>query len=179
MEGWLYVASQITTSPPGSASADPDFHATVVQISREMGIIRQLIAERKLEIVHNNLEITVTRMSLLAAMINGHRRMLDFLSFELQTLGLRPYSHDFSHSRAAIAAADLKSVLNSLELPDNLSVSEKVAAFTKAYDKFCGFADQDEKKFSKNTLTAYLELYNNFAALKKQLLDDGYFSLNL
>ena len=177
MESWLHVASQITSDPPDKVAADSDFHAVIVQISRDMGSIRQQILQRQLDNVHNQLEICVSRMSLLAAMINGHPRMQDFLRFELLVLGLRPHLQFFDTLKAAILSADFGSVIRDLGLPESPQINERVVALKNCYLTLSDRASADLHNFSPSTQTAYLALYSEFYELKKLLLAEKYFIL--
>jgi hypothetical protein len=175
MDSWLYVAAQITSNPPGKAAEDAAFSSLLVDISRDIGFVRQQIAARQLEDVHDRLEICVSRMSLLAAMIDGNQRMKQFLAFELLLLGLRPLPQLFEQSRDAIADADLIAVLANLDLPQTAEIKEKAAFLADNFARFKDLASADSKAFSRHTLTTYLTLYNEFSALKKLLLAEKYF----
>lgn len=175
MDSWLYVASQITSNPPGSATADPGFHATVVNISRELGLIRQQLSRRELDHVHDQLEICVSRISLLAAMISGHQPMKDFLGFELLTLERRPQRQSFASSQAEIVATEFVKVLDGLNLPDTGAVAEKVTSLKHLFEKFRSSVSNDRSTFSRSSMATYLEIYNEFSALKKLLLAENYF----
>ncbi|EKD84116.1 MAG: hypothetical protein ACD_39C00232G0001 [uncultured bacterium] len=175
MESWLYVASQITSNPPGAAADNNDFHPVIVLISRDLGSIRQQILQRQLEDVHDQLEICVSRMSLLAAMINGHLRMRDFLRFELLILSLRPKSRSFVPGRDMILSSDFLTVLDSLGLHESPAVMEKVALLKKLFLVLRDTVSADQNRFSTATLTSYLALYNEFAEFKKLLLSEKYF----
>ncbi|MBU1107062.1 MAG: hypothetical protein KKB51_10370 [Candidatus Riflebacteria bacterium] len=177
MESWLYVASQITSNPPGQAAGDPDFHAVIVQISRDLGSIRQKILQRQLDDVHDQLEVCVSRMSLLAAIINGHQRMRDFLRFELLVLTLRPCSRLFESRKVAIISSDFILVLTSLDLPESLQVIEKIASLKSLYQTLSDRTYADQNCFNAVTQTAYLALYNEFSVLKKLLVAEKYFNL--
>lgn len=177
MDIWLYVAAQITSNPPGNAGSDSGFQPLIVQISRDLGSVRQQIAARQLEGVHDRLEITVSRMSLLAAIMNGHRIMREFLEFEQLILCLRPMLQPFAASRAAVADADFNAALDRLKLPETEEVFAKKELLKKHFAAFAESVGQDEKAFSKNTLTAYLALYNDLSAMKKTLLAVSYFAI--
>jgi hypothetical protein len=175
MESWLYVATQITSDPPGSATGDIEFNPLLVKISRDLGTVRQLLAGRQSDDVHDRLELCVSRMSLLAAIINGNTSMREFLSFELLLLGLRPLPLSFAASRAAIALADFNAALDNLKLPQTPEVKEKTVLLKTIFANLQDSAAADGNAFSKKTLTSYLTLYNEFSALKKILLADKYF----
>jgi len=175
MDSWLYVASQITSYPPGKASGDLDFQSVVVQISRELGSIRQQIMQRELDDVHDRLEICVTRMSLLAAIINGHRRMIDFLRFELVLLNLRPKPRSFATCRDAIIASDFLAVLAGLGLPESPQITSKISIMKALFVAMRDSATSDQQRFGTATLTGYLNLYNEFSEFKKILLAEKYF----
>lgn len=177
MESWLYIVSQISSNPPGHAGEDPDFHDTIVSISRDLGHVRQQLMQRQLDGVHDRLEICVSRMSLLAAMINGHQRMKDFLRFELLTLGFRPIESEFALCKNAILTFDYDADINHLALTDSLEVVERVLALRSAFAALQKNVEAETQVFGKATLTAYLTLYNEFSALKKQLLTEKYFSI--
>lgn len=176
MESWLYVASQITSNPPGHAATDQDFHSVIVQISRELGNIRQKIASRELDNVHDRLEMCVTRMSLLAAMINGHHRMIDFLRLELVVLSLRPVTRLFEPVRASIIASDFLLLLESTGLQEFQPAQERVNSLTKLFVVLRDSATSDQKHFSTASLTGYLSFYHEFMELKKFLLSAKYFN---
>ncbi|KAF1080898.1 MAG: hypothetical protein GQF41_2712 [Candidatus Rifleibacterium amylolyticum] len=175
MDSWLYVAAQITSNPPGQAAEDAGFSSLLVDISRDLGFVRQQIAARQLEDVHDRLEICVSRMSLLAAMINGNQRMKQFLGFEILLLGLRPLPLFFEQSRNAIANADFITALTGLNLPETVDIKEKAASLADNFKRLKESASADGGAFSRQTLTAYLTLYNEFSAMKKLLLAEKYF----
>jgi len=176
MESWLYVASQITSNPPGQAATDPDFHSVIVQISRELGNIRQQIARRELDNVHDRLEMCVTRMSLLAAMINGHHRMIYFLRLELAVLNLRPVISLFEPVRESIIASDFLSMLAGAGLQKFQPAKERVNSLKKFFVVLRDSATSDQKRFSTASLTGYLSFYHEFMELKKLLLSEKYFN---
>jgi len=175
MESWLYVASQITTNPPGQASGKSGFNSLIVEISRELGNIRQQIARRELEDVHDRLEVCVTRMSLLAAMIDGNHRMSDFLRLELVVLGLRPVARLFEQGREALLTSDLPTMLADLQLTGSQLVIDKIAVLRELAVALRNSVQSDQKRFATATLTGYLLLYQEFAALKRLLLAEKYF----
>ncbi len=175
MESWLYVASQITSNPPGRAAGDAEFNPLLVKISRDLGAVRQQLTGRQIDDVHDRLEICVSRMSLLAAIINGNVSMRKFIGFELLLLGLRPQPMFFADSRAAIAAADFNATIDKLELPQTHEIIEKSALLKTVFADLQNSAAADVNTFSKRTLTSYLSLYNEFSALKKILLAGRYF----
>ncbi len=176
MDLWLHVAAQITSNPPGNAGSDSGFHPLITQISRDLGTVRQQIVARQMEVVHDRLEICVSRMSLLASIITGHKRMREFLEFELLVLGLRPLLQSFEESRAAVVATDFAAALASLNLPETSDINDQAFALKKQFATFRDSFADDQKAFSNATLTSYLALYNEFSALKKLLLAAKYFS---
>lgn len=176
MESWLYIASQITSNPPGHAGEDPDFHETIVSISRDLGNIRQQLLQRQLDDVHDCLEICVSRLSLLAAMINDHQLMKDFLRFELLTLGLRPIVSDFASCKKAILAVDYGAAINKLVLPGSTEIAMRISALEITFAALHKNVEIETETFGRATLTAYRAFYNEFAALKMLLLAEKYFN---
>lgn len=176
MESWLYIASQITTNPPGHAAEDPDFHDTIVSISRDLGNVRQLLLQRQLDDVHDCLEICVSRMSLLAAMINGNQCMKNFLRFELLTFSFRPIVPDSAAWRHALLTVDYDAAINRLALPESAEIAARILPLKIAFAALRKNVEAEPKILGKSNLSVYLAFYNEFSALKKQLLAEKYFN---
>lgn len=54
--------------------------------------------EDDMTLIHETLEATTTRISLVSAVINGHEKMRKFLAVELAIFSLRPFFNDLAES---------------------------------------------------------------------------------
>lgn len=166
---WVYIVTLITSSP-STYSASDVYMPIVTKISQELGRIRRLLNDRKLEHVHGLLELSVARLSLLSALIvNGPDNIRHFIELEILIFGSRPgVSSDID-----ICIERFNSLLKILDLPEKEEVTNK---FNDVRVKLKSFLKTDINDNAVKTMLAYQNLYNSFVSAKQLLLSTGYFT---
>jgi len=166
---WLYVASEITSSPPASAAEHPQFMSLLTQISRELGQVRRLIGDKKLETVHHFLEVSVARMSLLSAILaDAQPHINNFIEFEIALFATRPAPGP----NQRLSNSEFSAQLNGLNLPED---AETQSAATSLLQAFMAFDTAQESQNFLQAQIKYQEVYNRYVKLKRSLLDKGFF----
>ena len=95
MENWLQTATELTTL--STQNTDPGFapvSGLLMNISRDLGKVRRQLDEDDMTLIHETLEATITRISLVSAIMNDHQKMQKFLDIELAIFSLRPFFND-------------------------------------------------------------------------------------
>lgn len=175
MEAWLNIASQITLNYPGFASENADFNGYMIQIARDLGAVRRKLASQELENAHDILEVCVTRMSLLSAIINKQKKIREFLELELNILTLRPLNQEPAELKRSIENFDLPEKLACLQL-NKLSESKKFGAdLTSSFKTFYKSISVPGSKISTEVKIVYQKVLDEFIKLKHALLAAGYF----
>ena len=173
MQNWLQIASEITVNPPVEEKHKKDFSGLMIVISRDLGKIRKIMNVSGTPYVHENIEATITRISMLGALINNSEKTWDFLNIELVLYGPRPLFGELLKIRKATENIDIVNVLTPINTIDALK--SMITDLVTEYKIYQSLLKEETEKVSAKTLTKYQDCLNLFVKIKQQLLADKYF----
>ncbi len=177
MENWLQTATELTTLPPQSTGPD---HAPVsgllVNISRDLGKVRRQLDEDDMTLIHETLEATITRISLVSAVINGHEKMRKFLAVELAIFSLRPFFNDLAELQKLTGEKHLHKAIEEFRPFIAASETAELDQLAIMFTAFCDIPAGNEKLLPAVSLAAFQNMQNRFISFKQSLLNRNFFN---
>lgn len=173
MQNWLQIASEITVNPPVEEKHKKDFSDLMIIISRDLGKVRRIMNASGTPYIHENIEATITRISMLGAIINNSEKTWDFLTIELALYGPRPLFGELEKTRKATGDLEFANVLKPIENIENTKSMQ--SELVKEYRTYQTMLASETEKVSQKTFAKYQDCLNLFVKIKQQLLADKYF----
>ncbi len=168
MENWLSITSKVAGSEKSQGSD------LMIRISRDLGQIRRQLATADLEMIHENIEACITRVSLVCAILNNHQVMRQFLEMELDIFQLRPVANDQNRLRELMANCNLEKQLSEFEPGIASAAPKMVATLNESYQLLKESLEKPD--FEQQTTARLLQsLVNNYINFKKYLLNIDFF----
>lgn len=177
MENWLQTATELTTL--STQNTKPGFvpvSGLLMNISRDLGKVRRQLDEDDMTLIHETLEATITRISLVSAIINGHQKMQKFLDIELAIFSLRPFFNDRTELRKLTgenhlhkAGADFRPLIVASE-------AAELDRLDALFADFCTTLDTGENQLPASGLAKFQSLQNRFISFKQSLLNRQFFN---
>jgi hypothetical protein len=174
MEHWLYVASRITAEKLAPESKTDEFSNLMVAIAGDLGNVRRSLEKKNYDYLHEILEACITRMSLVAALMEKKSVVAVFLRFELEIYSLRPFFGEPDKLRVMSSESRFADRLHDLQ---GLVPPDAVAALANLGQQYERFADSLKKNDAvlDESHRMHVTLVNSFVQLKGKLIDSGFF----
>ncbi len=177
MENWLQTATELTTTAAQNAGPDSGkISGLLMSVSRDLGKVRRQLDEDDMTLIHETLEATITRISLMSAMINGHEKMRKFLAIELAIFSLRPFFNDLTELRKLTGKNLLQKANAEFRLLPAVSETAELERLDALFADFCSRLSTDEKQLPASGLAAFQSLQNYFINFKQSLLNRKFFN---
>ena len=180
MQHWLKIVVEL-----GSASMVPneykkDFVSILSEIAKDLGKVRKKLDENSLVNIHEILESSMTKISILGAQINNKVLILNFLKIELMVYrpGLYLDDHEIFIKTSEFELANLEEAIDKQKVNYSNKASDLANLFiieSKKYLKTVLAVKNKEVIWDKLAIS-YNDLKNSFVKMKQQLLNDGFFS---
>ena len=177
MQNWLKIVSELGTAPMVPTNYREEFVSLLPEISKDLGKVRKKLQTDSLVSIHEIIETSVIKISILGAQINNKPLIYDFMKFELMVYKPGIYLEDSLKFTKETKLDNLENII--FELKKNYSEkSSKLADdFVEILQTHRLLAQKVENKAAaiEKLITSYNDLKNSFVKMKQQLLDDGYF----
>ena len=129
-----------------------------------------------LTLIHETLELAITRMSLVSAIINKKEKIKKFIELEMCLYLIRPRFNELKTLKKLFAKSDFSGKLASIK-PGLLSNSgQMLSELEELNDSFLASLTQDTNKLSVSTKKCFQKLLNKFVLFKQNLLNNNYFN---
>lgn len=177
MENWLQTATELTTL--STQSTDPGFapvSGLLMNISRDLGKVRRQLDEDDMTLIHETLEATITRISLVSAIMNGHRKMQKFLDIELAIFSLRPFFNDRAELQKLAGENYLHKAGSEFRPFITASESAELDRFDAMFANFRTTLGTGENQLTASELATFQSLQNHFISFKQALLNRQFFN---
>lgn len=177
MENWLQTATELTAlSTQNQVPYSSQISGLLMNVSRDLGKIRRQLDEDNMNLVHETLEATITRISLVSAMISGHEKMRKFLDIELAIFSLRPFFNDLAELQKLTGEKRLQKA--NTEFRPLLSASEtaELDRLDALSADFYAILPTEEKQLQASGIAAFQNLKNHFISFKQSLLNRQFFN---
>ncbi len=172
MENWLSITSQIQSQ--ASEVRYSPIVSLLIAISQDLGQIRRQLESGNLDMIHEIIEVCITRISLACAGLNDHRSMRDFLEIELEIFQMRPHMNDRQLLKNKIDSSSLPQRLSTF-LPETASAAPAmIADMTDNFNKIRNALSETD--LSESAVQNLMQsLVSQFIALKQYLLNANFF----
>lgn len=177
MENWLQTATELTTLSSRNTGADAaSISGLLMNISRDLGKVRRQLDEDDMTMIHEKLEATITRISLVSAMINDHQKMRKFLDIELAIFSLRPFFNDRTELQKLTGENHLRKATAEFQPLLTASESAELDQLNTIFAGFCAAMASDAIQLPASGATALQNLQNRFILFKQSLLNRQFFN---
>lgn len=172
LEAWLYTVSEAHTSIEVAANYSQEYSRLLIEVANDLGLVRKKLAANSLELIHEIIEVCITKISLIGAIVSEQTRVYEFLKLELRVFEPRRFAGDGKLFVEKLDLGDFEEKMGQMldktsEKQMNISsqLFEKLVRFKNGLD---GDAIPEVR-----WLASYSELVDTFILLKKQILEDG------
>lgn len=180
MTDWLSLVSELGSAPMVSDSHKAEFRGMLSEIAKELGIVRKQLEKENYVNIHEIIEVCVTKITFLGALIKDNKVICNFLKFELAVYNPGIYLDRQDQFLTESFLKDIETTVCNLEKSYSPKARELSKAFLISLETHRKVIDEVKKNqipWEKATLS-YNNLKNSFVALKQQLLEDGYLGKN-
>ncbi|GAB1352491.1 MAG TPA: hypothetical protein PLK28_06985 [Candidatus Rifleibacterium sp.] len=177
MENWLQTATELTTLT--SQNSNPGFSPVsglLMNISRDLGKVRRQLDSDDMTLIHEILEATITRISLVSAVINDHQKMRKFLDIELAIFSLRPFFGDHTELQKLIGENHLHRATAEFRPLLLASETAELDQLDAHFNIFHAASGGSENRLSPAGHAAFQVLLNRFISFKQSLLNRQFFN---
>lgn len=175
MENWLYIAAQITATPPVAAENAAEFSDLLIEIARDLGQVRRKLDGNQSDFIHEILEACITRMSLVSALINDNPKVKEFLQIELMIYCLRPFFADLTTLTRMTAESGIAAKLTGLRPRLSPQAADLASEIVAGFDNYRISLQKDQEVVSIATQQLFQGMLNSFIRFKQHLLNESYF----
>ena len=178
MQNWLKIVVELGSASMVPGEYQQEFTSLLSEIAKDLGKVRKKLNDNSLVNIHEILESSMTKISILGAQINNRVLILNFLRIELMVYKPGLY---LDEPESFIKMSELENLEDSLN-------NQKVNYSAKANDLADGFiveakkhrktanAVKNKEMIWDKLIVSYNDLKNSFVKMKQQLLNDGFFS---
>ena len=178
MKDWLGLVSELGSAPMVPDSNKTEFKDILIEVAKDLGIVRKLLEKETYINIHEIIEVCVTKITILGTLVRDNTVIHNFLEFELKVYQPGVYLDRQKDFLTNSFLQDIELTVNDLEKSFSQKAKDLSKAFLISVENHRKTIDEVKKNqipWEKTTLS-YNNLKNSFVALKQQLLEDGYFN---
>ena len=178
MRDWLGLVTELGSAPMVSDSNKEEFRELLSEVAKDLGAVRKLLEKEIYVNIHEIIEASVTKITILGTYIRDNTEVRNFLKFELTVYAPGVYLDRHDEFLANSYLRDIEVTLGNLEKSFSLKAKELSKTFLASVEihrKTIEEVKNNQVSWEKATLS-YNDLKNSFVAFKQQLLADGYFN---
>lgn len=180
MQNWLKLVVELGSAPMVPSEYKKEFTTLLSEIAKDLGKVRKKLDDNSLVNIHEILESSMTKISILGAQINNKTLILDFLRIELMVYkpGLYLDDQEIFIKVSEFELENLEEILNKQKINYSAKASELADLFVIEAKKHIKTASAVKNKeiIADKLAISYNDLKNSFVKMKQQLLNDGFFS---
>ena len=178
MRDWLGLVTELGSAPMVSDSYKEEFRNLLSEVAKELGTVRKLLEKEIYVNIHEIIEVSVTKITILGTYIRDNDVVRNFLKFELSVYTPGVYLDRQDEFLANSCLRGIEITVENLEKAYSSKAKELSKSFLIVVENHRKTVDEvknNQVSWEKATLS-YNDLKNSFVALKQQLLSDGYFN---
>lgn len=178
MQSWLKIVVDLGSAPMVPSEYKSEFVTLLSEIAKDLGKVRKKLESNNLLNVHEILESSMTKISILGAQINNKVLILNFLRLELMVYKPGLYWDEPETFLKLSELENLEDSLNSQKVNYSVKASDLADDFILEAKKHrkTAFAVKNKELIWDKLAVSYNDLKNSFVKMKQQLLSDGFFS---
>ena len=178
MRDWLGLVTELGSTPMVSDSNKEEFRNLLSEVAKDLGTVRKLLEKEIYVNIHEIIEVSVTKITILGTYVRDNAVIRNFLKFELCVYEPGIYLDRQDEFLSNSYLREVEITVNNLEKSYSSKAKELSKDFLTAVENHRKIVDEIKNMqlpWEKATLS-YNDLKNSFVALKQQLLADGYFN---
>ena len=178
MRDWLGLVTELGSAPMVSDSNKEEFRNLLSEVAKNLGAVRKLLEKEIYVNIHEIIEVSVTKITILGTYVRNNAVVRNFLKFELCVYEPGVYLDRQDDFLTNSCLSGIEITVENLEKSYSSKAKELSKDFLTAVANHRKTVDEVKNKqlpWEKATLS-YNDLKNSFVALKQQLLAEGYFN---
>lgn len=177
MQNWLKLVVELGSAPMVPDNYKKEFSSILSEVAKDLGRVRKKLETNNLVNIHEIIEGSVTKISILGAQINNKPQIYNFLQLELLVYKPGMYLDEPDVFLDRKEFKDLECLVSNQKNNYTEKMNKPVSDFISNIKNHIETAKRVKNKkieFDKICIT-YNDLKNSFVKMKQQLLDEGYF----
>lgn len=178
MRDWLGLVTELGSAPMVADSNKEEFRELLSEVAKDLGAVRKMLEKEIYVNIHETIEVSVTKITILGTYVRDNAVVRNFLKFELSIYAPGVYLDRQDEFLTNSYLRDIEITLGNLEKafsPKAKELSKNFMTAVESHRKIVDEVKNNQLSWEKATLS-YNDLKNSFVALKQQILADGYFN---